>query len=195
MCRIVRDYEKYISRQFKRGASRQELNVSWLKKNELDLKRHVIELRDSVRQNWSSASHEVYGDLRQLWEKSRPSSPAPFARTPSENDVNRALRSPTTLAALGFPGRSAGNDFAAGYSLGLVGGVRSWVCGSSIFVLAADIRQMRGNRTSLRDQESQPGSPGASSDEDDSDGNKSPVSIKDRGRKENRASNEETTKA
>ncbi|CAF9908682.1 MAG: hypothetical protein GOMPHAMPRED_006264 [Gomphillus americanus] len=178
--KIVRDYEKYISRQFKRGASRQELNVSWLKKNELDLKRHVIELRDSVRQNWSSASHEVYGDLRQLWEKSRPSSPAPFARTPSENDVNRALRSPTTLAALGFPGRSAGNDFAAGYSLGLVGGVRSW---------------MRGNRTSLRDQESQPGSPGASSDEDDSDGNKSPVSIKDRGRKENRASNEETTKA
>ena len=125
--RIVRDYEKYISRQFKRGASRQELNVSWIKKNELDIKRHVIELRDSVRQNWTSAGHEVYGDLRQLWEKSRPSSPAPFARNPSENDVNRVLKSPTALAALGFPGRSAGNDFAAGYSLGLVGGVRSWV--------------------------------------------------------------------
>ena len=80
-----------------------------------------------MRQNWSSAGHEVYGDLRQLWEKSRPSSPAPFARTSSEHDVNRVLKSPTALAALGFPGRSAGNDFAAGYSLGLVGGVRSWV--------------------------------------------------------------------
>ena len=80
-----------------------------------------------MRQNWSSAGHEVYGDLRQFWEKSRPSSPAPFARNSSEHDVNRVLRSPTALAALGFPVRSAGNDFAAGYSLGLVGGVRSWV--------------------------------------------------------------------
>jgi choline-phosphate cytidylyltransferase len=129
LCRIVRDYEKYISRQLKRGTSRQELNVSWLKKNELDLKRHVIELRESVKNNWTTTGTEVTRDLWQLWEKSRPASPARLSRTPSEQDLTRGLRSPTALSALSrleFPGR-ASNDFATGYSLGLVGGIRSWV--------------------------------------------------------------------
>lgn len=74
--RIVRDYEKYIARQFKRGTSRQELNVSWLKKNELDLKRHVMELRDSVRNNWSTTGQELSKELKQFWQQSRPGSPA-----------------------------------------------------------------------------------------------------------------------
>ncbi|KAK4975610.1 choline-phosphate cytidylyltransferase, partial [Elasticomyces elasticus] len=52
--KIVRDYEQYIARQLKRGTTRQELNISWLKKNELDIKRHVAELRDSVRTNWAT---------------------------------------------------------------------------------------------------------------------------------------------
>ena len=46
--RIVRDYEKYLARQFRRGTPRQELNVSWLKKNEMDLKRHVQDLRENI---------------------------------------------------------------------------------------------------------------------------------------------------
>ncbi|KAL8721124.1 MAG: hypothetical protein Q9225_002147, partial [Loekoesia sp. 1 TL-2023] len=74
--KIVRDYEKYIARQFKRGTSRQELNVSWLKKNELDLKRHVMELRDSVRNNWSTTGQELTKELKQFWQQSRPGSPA-----------------------------------------------------------------------------------------------------------------------
>src|ERR1700761_919288 len=57
--KIVKDYDQYIARQLKRGTSRQELNVSWLKKNELDIKRHVSELRDSIKQNWSSAGGEI----------------------------------------------------------------------------------------------------------------------------------------
>lgn len=137
--RIVRDYEKYIARQLKRGTSRQELNVSWLKKNELDLKRHAMELRDSVRNNWSTTGQELTKELRQLW--SRPGSPA---RGPSRNgdnaDLDRAgsqKSSPTALAHLAHldiprpdspgGGRGASSDFATGYSLGLIGGVRSWV--------------------------------------------------------------------
>lgn len=135
-CRIVRDYEKYITRQFKRGTSRQELNVSWLKKNELDLKRHVQELRDSVRNNWSTTGQELTKELRQFWQNSRPVSPA---RGISGGDFGRgAQTSPAALAHLSHleiprpesPGLSGGasSDFATGYSLGLIGGVRSWVC-------------------------------------------------------------------
>ncbi|CCC13089.1 unnamed protein product [Sordaria macrospora k-hell] len=155
--KIVRDYEKYIARQFKRGASRQELNVSWLKKNELDLKRHIQDLRDNIRSNWATTGQELSKELRQFWPSSRPQSPSPsgFPRLPpqlmamaqnggSSADVsnatspsplglasgsaqagpsNLAPKSPTQAAA-----QAAGNvnDFITGYTLGLVGGVRSW---------------------------------------------------------------------
>jgi len=137
--KIVRDYEKYIARQLKRGTSRKELNVSWLKKNELDIKRHVAELRDSIKNNWTTAGDEVGRDLRQFWQNasSRPNSPAPFRRQVSDDG---APRSPAEqLRRLEVPGRSAdkrgyspgrlsrSEDFAAGYSLGLIGGVKSWV--------------------------------------------------------------------
>ncbi|KAL8418690.1 hypothetical protein RB594_002051 [Gaeumannomyces avenae] len=124
--KIVRDYEKYISRQLKRGTSRQELNVSWLKKNELDLKRHVQDLRENIRSNWTTTGQELSRELRQYWPNSRPQSPAP--QRPSLHVPNGdlltspqppQLRSPTT------PGTS--NDFVAGYAVGLIGGVRSWM--------------------------------------------------------------------
>lgn len=157
--RIVRDYEKYIARQLKRGTSRQELNVSWLKKNELDLKRHVQELRDNIRTNWSTTGQELGKELRQFWPSSRPQSPA---RVPSQNPLGAtyATSASSSSAALGNGGaaghghgsgidtptspsgssllgpRSPGvegrgpggqNDFMTGYTLGLIGGVRSWV--------------------------------------------------------------------
>ncbi|EFZ02961.2 cytidylyltransferase [Metarhizium robertsii] len=117
--RIVRDYEKYISRQFKRGTSRQELNVSWLKKNELDIKRHVQDLRDNIITNWTSTGQELSRELKQFWPSSRPHSPARFNSANSDG-----LRSPTN------PGSSNPNnskEFVTGYALGLVGGVRSWM--------------------------------------------------------------------
>ncbi|KAF3760865.1 hypothetical protein M406DRAFT_282709, partial [Cryphonectria parasitica EP155] len=115
--KIVRDYEKYIARQLKRGTSRQELNVSWLKKNELDLKRHVQELRDNIRSNWSTTGQELGKELRQFWPSSRPQSPA---RVPALN--------PLATASPGAEGRAGlANDFMTGYTIGLIGGVRSWV--------------------------------------------------------------------
>ncbi|KAL8731286.1 MAG: hypothetical protein Q9166_003510 [cf. Caloplaca sp. 2 TL-2023] len=164
--KIVRDYEKYIARQFKRGTSRQELNVSWLKKNELDLKRHVNELRDSIRSNWSTTGQELTKELKQLWQQSRPGSPARgrangsgFSEGGAES---QGLKSPTALARLNHldvprgesPSGGASQDFATGYSLGLIGGVRSW---------------MMRSRTSLRDSQ-----PGSSESGDDSSDGKSP---------------------
>ena len=136
--RIVRDYEKYIARQFKRGTSRQELNVSWLKKNELDLKRHVTEMRDAIRSNWTNTGQELGKELRQFWQASRSGSPARMASY-DESSKGGSLTSPSALSHLSrrleiprgdSPG--PGSDFATGYSLGLIGGVRSWVSDISI---------------------------------------------------------------
>ncbi|RYP49372.1 hypothetical protein DL768_004932 [Monosporascus sp. mg162] len=120
--KIVRDYEKYIARQLKRGTSRQELNVSWLKKNELDLKRHVQEIRDNIRANWTTTGQELTRELRQYWPASRPQSPAPLRGAVPSTPVPNGAKSPTTPA-----GERAPNDFMTGYTLGLIGGVRSWM--------------------------------------------------------------------
>ncbi|KAI9835524.1 MAG: hypothetical protein M1819_001975 [Sarea resinae] len=142
--KIVRDYEKYIARQFRRGTSRKELNVSWLKKNELELKRHVGELRESIRNNWSTTGQELGKELRQFWTNSRPASPirGRLSRTNSSTDVNSTKSAATTpirpgpsrhLSHLDIPQRSESPgggsmaDFATGYSLGLIGGVRSFM--------------------------------------------------------------------
>ncbi|OBT76380.1 hypothetical protein VF21_03641 [Pseudogymnoascus sp. 05NY08] len=129
--KVVRDYEKYIARQFKRGTSRQELNVSWLKKNELDLKRHVGEIRDSIRNNWTSTGQELGKELQRFWQPSRPASPM---RGLSGGPEGGAVGSPRALGHLrerlelpGGWGNGNGGDFATGYSLGLIGGVRSWM--------------------------------------------------------------------
>ena len=146
--KIVRDYEQYIARQLKRGTSRQELNVSWLKKNELDIKRHMNELRDTIKTNWTTTGSELSRDLKQFWQPSRPSSPAPSARngTPGSTRRSNGGGSSTMLSPLGggngssgaslrslTPGRGEGRknaDFAAGYAMGLIGGVKSWMQGS-----------------------------------------------------------------
>jgi choline-phosphate cytidylyltransferase len=121
--RIVRDYEKYIARQFKRGTSRQELNVSWLKKNELDLKRHVSEMRDAIRSNWTTTGQELGKELRQFWQASRPGSPARLTSY-DDSPKSSSLTSPSALSHLSrrleipradSPG--PGSDFATGYSL------------------------------------------------------------------------------
>lgn len=136
-CRIVRDYDQYIDRQLKRGTSRKELNVSWLKKNELDIKRNMAELRDSIKANWSTTGQELSKDFRQFWQSSRPASPArtPTKETPDALDAHGAsARSPSAIARLshldiprvGANARES-SEFAAGYNLGLIGGVRSWV--------------------------------------------------------------------
>jgi len=125
--KIVRDYEQYISRQLKRGTSRQELNISWLKKNELDIKRHVRELGDQIKTNWTQTGQELSRDFRSFWQPgnmgSRPASPGGASLLRRSND---GARSPL-LSPGGASADHRSSDFAAGYSLGLVGGIRSWM--------------------------------------------------------------------
>jgi len=133
--KVVRDYDKYVARQLKRGTSRQDLNVSWLKKNELDFKNTFTALRDNIRSNWLTTGQELGKDIRQLLQPSRPASPAPSAMRRGSED-NASLRSPTAVGHLGHldvPVANGGGtpqqqkDFATGYALGMVGGVRNWM--------------------------------------------------------------------
>ncbi|ODQ52840.1 hypothetical protein SAICODRAFT_49694, partial [Saitoella complicata NRRL Y-17804] len=57
--RIVRDYDQYVLRNLSRGIDRRELNVSLFKKNELELKKNISELREVIRNNWQSTSQDV----------------------------------------------------------------------------------------------------------------------------------------
>lgn len=111
--------------------------MSWLKKNELDIKRNMVELRDSIKANWATTGQELSKDFRQFWQTSRPASPA---RTPTHEAPNAfestasTARSPSALSRLSHLDIPRANDssrgsseFAAGYNLGLIGGVRSWV--------------------------------------------------------------------
>ncbi|KAI5813945.1 hypothetical protein BZA77DRAFT_221093, partial [Pyronema omphalodes] len=128
--KIVRDYEKYISRQLSRGASRQELNLSWLKKNEMDIKRHVAELRETIKQNWSTTGRELRDEFKNYWAPSpRPANGRDMYQFGSSSDGHRSPKMNPNWEHLGTPSRpqSPQTEFANGFSLGLIGGVRSWM--------------------------------------------------------------------
>jgi choline-phosphate cytidylyltransferase len=122
--KIVKDYDKYIARQLKRGTTRQELNISWIKKNELELKNAFAEVRDNIKNNWMTTGQELTREFRMFLGNnsqigqfgSRPASPT---RKDGAKSPTSSSKSPTI--------KGDNNDFAAGYSLGLIGGVRSWV--------------------------------------------------------------------
>ncbi|PRT56881.1 Choline-phosphate cytidylyltransferase [Wickerhamiella sorbophila] len=66
--KIIRDYDLYLMRNFARGVSRKDLNVSWLKKNELDVKRHVNAFRKSWQANLNNTTRDLYGDALGLMQ-------------------------------------------------------------------------------------------------------------------------------
>jgi choline-phosphate cytidylyltransferase len=81
---------------------------------------------------------ELSKELRQLWTNagtSTPSSPAV-----GRDEAARRALSPNgfakSVARLDIPRPESpgGMDFATGYSLGLIGGVRSWVCIHQLFL-------------------------------------------------------------
>ena len=89
----------------------------------MDLKRHVQDLRDNIRTNWSTTGQELSRELRQFWPASRPQSPARYPTSANGEGLSPA-------SAVRSPGLGPGggmNDFVAGYAVGLIGGVRSWV--------------------------------------------------------------------
>jgi choline-phosphate cytidylyltransferase len=89
------------------------------------------DIRDNIKTNWSTTGQELTKELRQFWQNSRPGSPARgMSPRPSDFEMASGMRSPSALAHLNhldIPKTGANHDFATGFTLGLIGGVRSWV--------------------------------------------------------------------
>lgn len=100
---------------------------------------------------------ELGRELRQIWQNSRPNSPAPSARNSMDWGSGRGpLASPTggskshlsRVEALNSPrpespiGGARNEDFATGYSLGLIGGVRTWVSSFFFFSISRTTRKL-----------------------------------------------------
>lgn len=74
--KIIRDYDKYLMRNFARGATRKELNVSWLKKNELEFKKHINDFRSywmKNKTNINNVSKDLYFEVREYLRGKKPS--------------------------------------------------------------------------------------------------------------------------
>lgn len=154
--RIIRDYDKYLIRNFSRGVSRQELNVSWLKKNELDFRRHIADFRDSIKHNIVSTRQELNKYLSPRGDdgdvESVRSTPSAIARNLGllrkrrrVNGSNSALQSPVSPMLVGSEEPSPLLQAADGSELGdddedddddknlllglplLLNGVKSWM--------------------------------------------------------------------
>lgn len=95
--KIIRDYDKYLMRNFARGATRKELNVSWLKKNELDFKKQISDFRTYWMRNkinFNNVSKDLYFEVREYLRGKK-----------AENSLNSlnslsALRSPSNGSSL-----------------------------------------------------------------------------------------------
>ncbi|CCE65140.1 hypothetical protein TPHA_0J03210 [Tetrapisispora phaffii CBS 4417] len=66
---IIRDYDKYLMRNFTRGATREELNISWMKQNELEFKKHINDFRSYFKKNQlqlNNAPKDLYFEVREM---------------------------------------------------------------------------------------------------------------------------------
>ncbi|OCF45292.1 hypothetical protein I317_00814 [Kwoniella heveanensis CBS 569] len=122
---------------------RQELDITWFKKKELDIKCQV-----SIRENCTTMGKELGKEFRQSWQPSRQHSPAPLPSSAScgrtsdfeskaalerltSNKRASGARSPGGSGRLTQGSQQNGpirdEVFAVGYAMGLIGGGRSWM--------------------------------------------------------------------
>lgn len=115
--KVIRDYDKYLMRNFARGATRKELNVSWLKKNELELKKHVNDFRTywmRNKTNINNVSKDLYFEVREyLRGKKSDLSFANFAN----NHLAHSNSSPSLVSDLDDASRGSSplTEFASKY--------------------------------------------------------------------------------
>ncbi|KAJ1963346.1 choline-phosphate cytidylyltransferase [Dipsacomyces acuminosporus] len=64
--RIVRDYDKYLRRNLERGMSPKELNISFLKEQELNIQKHMTEIREQIKKNIRGTREDLLGELDDL---------------------------------------------------------------------------------------------------------------------------------
>jgi hypothetical protein len=68
--RIVRDYDKFLRRNLERGVSAKELNISFLKEQQIKTKRNIEKVKTTVidhLETWESQSHHFITDFASLF--------------------------------------------------------------------------------------------------------------------------------
>lgn len=132
--KIIRDYDKYLMRNFARGATREELNVSWLKKNELEFKKHINDFRSywtKNKTNINNVSKDLYFEVREYirGKKTGSSSLSDNNSITSEFDeVNSRANSPLTDFASKYIGNA--NKDLNGKSI--LANVKGWIKGDEL---------------------------------------------------------------
>lgn len=133
--KIIRDYDKYLMRNFARGATRKELNVSWLKKNELEFKKHVNDFRSywmKNKTNINNVSKDLYVEIRE-YLRGKKFDVASFLETSSYNssinsdneDLQSRGSSPLTEFAAKYIGNA--NKELNGSTRSLLANVKDWI--------------------------------------------------------------------
>lgn len=79
ICRLVRDYDMYVRRNLARGYSAQDLNVGFLKKNQLEFQSKIDTVKSKIRtyeeesktfmERWEDRSKEYIHNFIALFEK------------------------------------------------------------------------------------------------------------------------------
>jgi len=105
ICRLVRDYDMYVRRNLARGYSAQDLNVGFLKKNQLEFQSRIDTVKSKFRtyeeesktfmERWEDRSKEYIHNFIGLFEKSgvlhllhRSQSPFMFASLGNKSDTD-----------------------------------------------------------------------------------------------------------
>ena len=81
ICRLVRDYDMYVRRNLARGYSAQDLNVGFLKKNQLEFQSKIDTVKSKFRtyeeesksfmERWEDRSKEYIHNFISLFERTR----------------------------------------------------------------------------------------------------------------------------
>lgn len=122
--KIIRDYDKYLARNFARGATRKELNVSWLKMNELEFKKHISDFRTywtKNRDNFNNVSRDLYFEVR---EYMRGKKDKDHSLSDTDDIISRGSSPLTDFAAKYIGNR---NKELNEFSKSIFGNVNKWI--------------------------------------------------------------------
>ncbi|OMJ07603.1 putative choline-phosphate cytidylyltransferase [Smittium culicis] len=64
--RIVRDYDKYLRRNLERGLTAKELNISFIKEQELSLQKHVEGIRNHIKKSVNNTRTDLLTEISDL---------------------------------------------------------------------------------------------------------------------------------
>lgn len=129
--KIIRDYDKYLMRNFARGATREEMNVSWLKKNELEFKKHINDFRSYWARNKSNInnmSRDLYFEVREFIRGKKSEVASLLENVGSQSDYEDSqsrASSPLTEFASKYIGNA--NKELNGSNKSLLANVKDWI--------------------------------------------------------------------